>query len=117
MAIRTSIAGLLVVAFALSGRADTQLHPRPRYLLRPGDTLQLQYRLTPEFNQTVVVQPDGYVTLKGVGSVFVQGQTVPELTETLKAAYAKILHDPVITVAPRDLEKPYFLPIISAPAN
>jgi polysaccharide export outer membrane protein len=55
------------------------------------------------------VQPDGYVTLKGVGSIYIEGQTVPELTETVKTAYAKILHDPVITVALKDFEKPYFI--------
>jgi polysaccharide export outer membrane protein len=55
------------------------------------------------------VQPDGYVTLKDVGSIHVEGQTVPELTETLKSAYAKILHDPVITVDLKDFEKPYFV--------
>ena len=49
------------------------------------------------------------VTLKAAGSIFVEGQTVPELTETLKAAYAKILHDPIITIALKDFEKPYFI--------
>ena len=44
-----------------------------------------------------------------MGSIFVEGQTVPELTETLKAAYAKILHDPVITIALKDFEMPYFI--------
>ena len=86
------------------------LHERnPRYQLRKGDTFDLDLPFSPEFNQTVAVQPDGYVTLKGVGSIFVEGQTVPELTETLKTAYAKILHDAVITIAPRDFEKPYFI--------
>ena len=73
------------------------IHERnPRYQLRKGDTFDLDFALSSEFNQTVAVQPDGYVTLKGVGSIFIEGQTVPELTETVKAAYAKILHDPVI---------------------
>src|ERR1039458_6024918 len=86
------------------------LHERnPRYQLRRGDTFDLDFELSPEFNQTVAVQPDGYVTLKGVGSIFVEGQTVPELTETVKVAYAKILHDPVIAIAPKDFEKPYFI--------
>lgn len=86
------------------------LHERnPRYQLRRGDTFDLDFELSPEFNQTVAVQPDGYVTLKGVGSIYIEGQTVPELTETVKAAYAKILHDPVITVALKDFEKPYFI--------
>ena len=81
----------------------------PRYRLRKGDSFDLDFALSPEFNQTVAVQPDGYVTLKAVGSIVVEGQTVPELTETLKTVYAKILHDPVITVALKDFDKPYFI--------
>ena len=42
------------------------------------------------------MQPDGYVTLKAIASIYVEGQTVPDFTETLKTAYAKILHDSVI---------------------
>ena len=49
------------------------------------------------------------MTLKGVGSIFVEGQTVPELTQSVKTAYAKILHDPVISVALKDFDKPYFI--------
>jgi polysaccharide export outer membrane protein len=86
------------------------LHQRnPRYMVRKGDTFDLDFALSPEFNQTVAVQPDGYVTLKGVGSIFVEGQTVPELTETVRAAYTKTLHDPVIAIALKDFEKPYFI--------
>lgn len=86
------------------------LHERyPRYRLRKGDTFDLDFALSPDFNQTVAVQPDGYVTLKGVGSIFVEGQTVPELTESVKTAYAKTLHDPIIAIALKDFEKPYFI--------
>ena len=95
---------------AVSSSSDPGLQTRnPRYRLRKGDTFDLDFALSPEFNQTVAVQPDGYVTLKGVGSIFVEGQTVPELTETAKAAYAKTLHDPVIAIALKDFEKPYFI--------
>jgi len=91
-------------------RANPALHQRnPRYALRKGDTFDLDFSLSPEFNQLVAVQPDGYVTLKGVGSVYVEGQTVPELTESVKAAYSKVLHDPVIAIALKDFEKPYFI--------
>jgi polysaccharide export outer membrane protein len=86
------------------------VHERnPRYRLRRGDTFDLDFELSPEFNQTVAVQPDGYVTLKGVGSIYIEGQTVPDLTETVKTVYARILHDPVITVSLKDFEKPYFI--------
>ncbi len=90
--------------------ANTGLHERnPRYQLRKGDSFDMDMPFSQEFNQTVSVQPDGYITLKAVGSMFVEGQTVPQLTDTIKTAYAKILHDPVITIALKDFERPYFI--------
>ena len=81
----------------------------PRYRLCKGDILDLHFPFTPEFNQTVTVQPDGYITLHGLGDLHVEGTTLPELTETLYAAYSKILHDPTLTVDLKDFEKPYFI--------
>jgi polysaccharide biosynthesis/export protein len=81
-----------------------------RYKIAPGDSFDLNFELSPEFNQTgVAVQPDGFVTLRGVGDIKVQGQTVPELTQTLRTAYSKILNDPIISVVLKDFEKPYFV--------
>lgn len=82
---------------------------RPRYLLQPGDMLDLDFPLSPEFNQTLTIAPDGYVTLRGVGGLYVKGSTVPELTQSLTHAYGKILHDPVINVQIKDFQKPYFV--------
>ena len=81
----------------------------PRYKLEFGDQFDAFFELSPEFNQTVTVQPDGYIALRGAGDVHVVGQTVPELTETLRRAYAKILNDPLISVILKDFEKPYFI--------
>jgi polysaccharide export outer membrane protein len=81
----------------------------PRYKLRPGDVFDIGFELSPEFNQTVSVQPDGFITLRGVGDVRVAGQTVPELTATLRNAYSRILHDPLMNVTLKDFEKPYFI--------
>lgn len=80
-----------------------------RYRLRPGDSFDVDFDLSPEFNQTVSVQPDGYGSFKGVGSIPVQGKTVAELTDAIRKAYAHILHDPVVVVTPKDFEKPYFV--------
>ena len=89
---------------------DPNLHERfPRYRLRKGDTFDVDMAFSPEFNQSVAVQPDGFIALKGVGSIHVEGQTVGEVIETLKVAYGNILHDPVIAVSLRDFEKPYFI--------
>jgi polysaccharide biosynthesis/export protein len=84
----------------------------PRYAIRAGDSFDITFELSPEFNQTaVVVQPDGFITLKGVGDIHVAGETVPELTKTLHDAYGKILNDPPVSVVMKDFEKPYFTAI------
>ncbi len=82
----------------------------PRYRIEAGDTFDVTFELSPEFNQTAVaVQPDGFVTLRSVGDIKVAGETVPELTQTLKQAYSKILNEPLISVVLKDFEKPYFV--------
>jgi polysaccharide biosynthesis/export protein len=95
---------------ATTDESGSGLHKRNwRYRINPSDTLELTFQLTPEFNQTVTVQPDGYITLRDVGDLQAAGKTLPELTESIKSAYSKILHDPVISVDPKDFEKPYFV--------
>ncbi len=90
---------------------DAQFQTRtPRYKIAPGDSFDVTFELSPEFNQTgVAVQPDGFVTLRSIGDIKVQGQTVPQLTQTLRAAYGKILNNPIISVSLKDFEKPYFV--------
>jgi polysaccharide export outer membrane protein len=81
----------------------------PRYRLRPGDTFDLDFALTPEFNQTVSVQPDGYASLRSVGDIPVEGKTIPELRDLVITAYSHVLHGPVIVIALKDFDKPYFI--------
>ena len=81
----------------------------PRYQLSRGDTIDLNFPFTPEFNQLVIVNPDGFITLMGVGDLYVTGKVVPELRQLLQTAYAKILHVPVINVVLKDFDKPYFI--------
>jgi len=80
----------------------------PRYRVMPSDVLAISFPLSTELNSTVTIQPDGYITLPNVGSVYAQGETVSEIVETLKTAYAKILHDPIIAVDLTNFQKPQF---------
>ena len=81
----------------------------PRYQLLPGDTMDLVFEFSPEFNQTVTIQPDGYISLRGIGDVHVSSETLPELVTTLENAYSKILNKPAISVLMKDFERPYFI--------
>jgi len=84
-------------------------HRNPRYQVMRDDVIALSFPLSPELNQKVTVQPDGYVTLPNIGGVYIQGMTVPEIVEAMKKAYAGILHDPIIDVDLADFQKPYFV--------
>lgn len=81
----------------------------PRYLLRSSDVLAMTFPATPEFDQTVTVQPDGYIALRGAGDLYVQGKSVPEVSTLLQGIYSKFLHEPVINIELKDFEKPYFI--------
>jgi polysaccharide biosynthesis/export protein len=81
----------------------------PRYKLRPGDTFDITFEYTPEFNQTPQVLPDGFVALREAGEIYASGLTVPELTEKIRAAYGSVLSNPKISIALKDFEKPYFI--------
>jgi polysaccharide export outer membrane protein len=70
--------------------------------------LFLTFPLSPEFNQTVTVQPDGYINLQNMQSVYAVGMTVPEVVTALKAAYSGTLHAPIINVDLVDFQKPFF---------
>ncbi len=74
-----------------------------------GRLVQIEFAFSPEFNQTVTVEPDGYITLKSAGTILAEGLTVPKLTEAIQQKYAGILHDPIVTIDLKDFEKPYFI--------
>jgi polysaccharide export outer membrane protein len=80
-----------------------------RYRLTPSDVLELRFPYVPEFDQTVTVQPDGYISLRRAGDLRVEGRTLPELKLMLVEAYANILREPVINIVLTEFEKPYFV--------
>lgn len=80
----------------------------PRYLLRPSDVLEITFPISPEYDQTISIQPDGFVSLRGVGDLHIEGKSLPELSEALHKAYGSFLHDPIINIEMKDFEKPYF---------
>ena len=97
------------------GVADSAWSPaltgvrRPLYRLCKSDVVTISFTFSPEFDQTVSVQPDGYVVLKGVKPLPAEGTTVPELQDAITRVYAGFLHDPEVTVELKDFDKPYFI--------
>jgi polysaccharide export outer membrane protein len=100
---------------AKPGGADSQGNPLlggeryPLYRLRPSDVVEISFTVAPEFNQTLTVQPDGYVMLKDAGMVEVQGLNLEEFSLAVQKAYQGYLHEPQAAVALKEFEHPYFV--------
>jgi polysaccharide export outer membrane protein len=89
--------------------ADTALHDRHRpYRLQPGDQLQLSYRYSPEYDQTLTVQPDGMVSIDLVGEVPLAGRTLSDARSALLTALSARLNNPEITLTLTDFVRPTF---------
>ena len=88
----------------IAARAQDQRPPRlttvteDRYRLQPGDVLEVQFRYSPEFNQTVTVQPDGYISLEITGDLKVAGFTIEETRAAVLKKAGQRLQDPVAAV-------------------
>lgn len=90
--------------------SGTRLRERDaRYGLHKSDVVEVEFTFSPEFNQTLTVQPDGYISLKGAAAVQAEHRTLDELTKGIANAYRGILNDPVITISLKDFDKPFFL--------
>jgi protein involved in polysaccharide export with SLBB domain len=100
---------------AKTGGADGLGNPilggerHPLYRLRPSDVVEISFTVAPEFNQTLTVQPDGYVMLKDAGMVEVQGLNLQQFSDAVQNAYRGYLHDPQVAVTLKDFERPYFV--------
>jgi polysaccharide biosynthesis/export protein len=102
------------MAAAKAGPADGAGNPRlrgrhPLYRLTRSDVVALSFTLSPEFDQLLTVQPDGYVCLKDAEPVFAQGLTLDEFRLAIRQAYSGYLHDPQVAVALKEFEHPYFV--------
>ncbi len=95
------------LVFPATGRADEQLHTRPVYTLHTGDVIVLNYRYTPEFNQTVTVQPDGCVDLNVVGYIKVADLTLSQVHDRIVDLASKELNHPDLTITLKEFQQPY----------
>lgn len=111
---RWSISGPRLSA-SLDGRpTDTRPTDAPpalpeRYRIQRGDNIELTFPFVPTFNQSMVVQPDGFIFLRAIGDQRAEGLTVTELTDAVRTRYGSILREAVLTIELKDFERPYFV--------
>jgi polysaccharide export outer membrane protein len=79
------------------------------YRIQPSDTVVIRYRYTPEYDATVTVRPDGFITLPIVGEVKISGLTVREAHNRVVEQAGQRLREPEITLEIKDFQKPRFV--------
>jgi polysaccharide export outer membrane protein len=71
----------------------------PPYRFYPGDELSVTVPSAPELNKTVVVQPDGRITLSLLAPVMVADRTVLDVQAAISRGYASQLLRPQVEIA------------------
>jgi protein involved in polysaccharide export with SLBB domain len=76
----------------------------PSYTLQPGDHLDVKFFYNKELDDSVIVRPDGRISLQLVHDVQAAFLSPDELVTVLKRKYSTHLKDPEISVIVREIE-------------
>jgi polysaccharide biosynthesis/export protein len=82
-----------------TAQPKTPLISSPDYKVGAADVMNIEVRGQPELNKSVVVRPDGKITLVLIGDVLVSGMTPEEIDEKLTRLYGEYLVGPDVTVS------------------
>lgn len=72
--------------------------PQPEYVVGQGDVLHINVWKETEISQTVVVRPDGNISLPLVNEITVAGLTPPQIQQLIAEKLKAILTNPQVTV-------------------
>lgn len=71
------------------------------YVLQPYDTLEIKFFYNPELNDTIMVRPDGKISLQMIDEIRAAGLTPAQLDDLLTQKYGLLLNRVMITVIVR----------------
>jgi polysaccharide export outer membrane protein len=78
-----------------------------KYLIGPGDMLQISVWHNPELSTSVPVRPDGRISTPLVTDVVAAGRTPEELGHDIESRLKKYVSDPIVTVMVSNFVGPY----------
>jgi polysaccharide export outer membrane protein len=78
-----------------------------RYLIGPGDSLNIFVWRNPEVSMTVVVRPDGMITTPLVEDLPVSGKTPTQVARLIERALSRYIKDPMVTIMMSGFVGPY----------
>lgn len=116
MGLGMGASGLLAGCAQISGEPPRRPLPPPllrssmrfqkEYLLAVGDTLEVAVWRTPEASRTVMIRPDGFISLPLLQDVKAAGLTARELAEQVRKGMSARLLNPEVVVIPQQTRQP-----------
>ena len=79
------------------------------YRLQAGDSITVNFRFTPEFNDEVVIGPDGRVMLKATGEIRLAGLSLGEAQREIVRNSGSKLINPEVSVSLKDFDRPHVI--------
>src|SRR5689334_11343431 len=89
------VAGLCYGAGPAAAQATSDVS---KYVIGPGDQLQISVWKNPELSTSVPVRPDGRISTPLVTDVVAAGRTPEQLGHDIEGALKKYVSDPIVTV-------------------
>jgi polysaccharide export outer membrane protein len=105
---RTQEKGSTLAPATSHGLVNSELRDVREYRLHVSDSMEVKLPYSPEFDQTVIVQPDGKVRLREIPAITAAGMTPSELEQRISKAYGDILNKPSVSIILRDFQKPSY---------
>jgi protein involved in polysaccharide export with SLBB domain len=68
------------------------------YLIQPGDQLNVKFYYNPELNDSLIVRPDGKISLQLIDDIRAAGLTPAQLDQAITEKYSLELRQPLITI-------------------
>ncbi len=71
----------------------------PKYVVGPSDVLRVSVWKEPDLTQTVVVRPDGYISMPLLGDLRVDGMSTAKIQDLLASKLSAFVLNPQVTVS------------------
>jgi polysaccharide export outer membrane protein len=88
--------------------APVAVQPAADYVLHINDSLEIQFPFSPEYNESVIIQPDGQIGLREASSISIAGKTVAEVSSLIAESYKGILNSPKVSILLKNFLVPSF---------
>lgn len=98
---------------------DYDRYIKNEYVIGPEDVIEISVWKSPDLSTTMIVRPDGMISLPLIGEIKASNRTTIELKETIEQKLTEYKQDPVVSVIVREANSQgiYIMGEVAAPGK